>query len=55
MHTLPNKWTTHMHLPTRHNMLTWAEHLIEDRHFWIVVAWIILILAFAFFATAPAY
>lgn len=55
MHILPDKWMRHIHLPSGHSVHLWMEHLFEDEHFWIAVAWIIVILTFAFFATAPAY
>jgi hypothetical protein len=49
------KMLPHMHMPKGHNMLLWLEHMAEDEHFWVVVAWIVLILTFAFFATTPLY
>jgi len=55
MHPLSNKWTGLVHLPDRHDFVPWFEHLVQDEHFWLVVAWIILVLTFAFFATSPAY
>jgi len=53
--TLPNKWRGRVHVPDSHHMLIWVEHLLEDEHFWLVVAWIVLIITFAFFAPSPAY
>ena len=55
MHPLSNKWMRLAHLPDRHAFVPWVEHLAQDEHFWLVVAWIILVLTFAFFATAPVY
>ncbi len=55
MHPLSNKWIRLAHLPDRHGFVSWIEHLVQDEHFWLVVAWIILVLTLAFFATSPAY
>ena len=55
MHPLSNKWMRLAHLPDRRGFVPWIEHLAQDEHFWLVVAWIILVLTFAFFATAPVY
>ncbi len=55
MHALPNKRMRLAHLPGRHGFVPWVEHLVQDEHFWLVVAWIILVLTFAFFATSPVY
>ncbi len=55
MHPLSNKWVGLVHLPHGRDFVPWIGHLIENEHFWTVLAWAILILTFMFFATVPAY
>jgi len=55
MGLLSNRWSRFVHLSGRGGLVPLFEHLVEDEHFWIVVAWVVLVLTLVFFATAPLY